>query len=306
MIKNKKIILNKIKKTRYISIVFVFIVLFCLPKIIFASTIRVSSESSVYAKDVSILNVFLDTEDEVINSLDGNVILSDNNKGNFEVKDLSLANSVFNLWPRKPSLQESNKIYFVGGVPGGIKGNNLLLFKIIVKINESGNFSISPENLKAYLNDGLATSRIISKNISTISVSDSRTNPQDKWKEIISNDNTAPESFEIKVLQDENLFDGKKFLSFETRDNESGINYYEVKEGDAKPVRTGNTYILINQKNKPDVIVTAYDKAGNFQVATLNGKCPIHWGSIIVTLIILVVLYKIIKRIRKNRKNEKV
>jgi hypothetical protein len=303
--KYKKLILNKIQNLKYLSI-FIFAILICLPNTTFAATIKVSSESSVYAKDVSILNVFIDTEDEVINSLDGYVILSDNNKGNFEIKDLSLVNSVFNLWPRKPSLQESNKIYFVGGLPGGIKGNNLLLFKIIVKINEPGNFSISPENLKAYLNDGLATSRSIVKNVSTISISESRNSPQDKWKEIISNDNTAPENFEIKVIQDDNLFDGKKFLSFETTDKESGINYYEVKEGDAKAVRTGNTYILIDQKNKPDVIVTAYDKAGNFQVATLNGKDPIHWRSIIITLIILTVLYKIIKRIRKNRKNAKV
>lgn len=302
--KYKKLILNKIKNLKYLSI-FIFVILICLPNTTFAATIKVSSESSVYAKDVSILNVFLDTEDEVINSLDGSIILSDNNKGNFEIKDLSLVNSVFNLWPRKPSLQESNKIYFVGGVPGGIKGNNLLLFKIIVKINESGNFSISPENLKAYLNDGLATSRSIVKNVSTISIGEARNNPQDKWKEIISNDNTAPENFEIKVIQDDNLFDGKKFLSFETTDKESGINYYEVKEGDAKAVRTGNTYILIDQKNKPDVIVTAYDKAGNFQVATLNGKGPIHWGSILITLIILIVIYKIIKRVRKNRQNEK-
>lgn len=301
--KYKNLILNNIKNIKRLLIVFA--VLFCFPSNIFAANLRVSSESTVYAKDVNILNVFLDTEDETINSLDGYVILSDTNNGNFEVKDLSLVNSVFNLWPRKPSLQESNTIYFVGGTPGGVKGNNLLIFKIIVKINEPGNFSISPKNLKAYLNDGLATSRNIEKNISNISIGNSRTNPEDKWKEIISNDNTAPESFEIKNIQDDNLFDGKKFLSFETTDKESGINYYEVKEGDAKAVRTGNTYILIDQKNKLDVIVTAYDKAGNFQMATLNGKEPIHWRSILVTLVILIVFYKLIKRVNKNRKDEK-
>lgn len=294
-----KIINLTLKNAFYFLIISIFIFNF-MPSRSSAAFIYSSSENMTSKGDTAIINVFLNTESELINSLDGSIILSDNYGGNFEVKDISLVGSSFSIWPRSPSLEEGHKIYFVGGVPGGINNERALLFKIIVKINESGDFSIKPDTVTAYLNDGLATQRNITSKDSVISINQPNGSPIDRWQEIISNDNIAPEPFKIDLIKDSNLFDGKKFISFESFDLQSGIDHYEVKEGDYPSVRTGTNYILINQKGDPKIIVTAYDKAGNFQVSTLGQKESINWFGIIISVAIIFIAYNIIKRLFKK------
>lgn len=285
--------------------VFVFAIIAMSPDKIFAATINASSDGMISAGDTSIIGVYLNTENELINTVDGTLELSDEHNGNFEVTDFSIVSSALTMWPRKPSLESGNKISFVGGVPNGIKGDHLLLFRIIVKINDKGHFTIKPSSINAYLSDGLATQRTISKSISSIVVGPASSESNNKWQDIISKDNTAPISFQISLMQDSSLYDGKKFLLFDTNDTESGINYYEVREGNYPTIRTGNTYVLINQDSKIDVTVTAYDKAGNFQIATYKEREPIHWMSIFVTLIIIFVLYRVVRKIIRKRKNAK-
>lgn len=289
------------KNIKYNLIIIFLLLTAVLPSRTFAAKINASSTDTISSGDTSIINIYLDTEGKQINSIDGSIILQDKNGGNFEVKDLSLTNSVFNMWPNKPSLEEGHKIKFVGGIAGGVTGDHLLVFKIIVKINEVGEFKIMPNNITAYLNDGVPTPINITEGVSTIVVNAKKEEPQNKWMEIISNDNTAPNKFEVKLLQDPFLYNGNKFITFETTDDESGIDYYEVIEGNNEGVRSGRDYVLINQNKNVKITVTAYDKAGNFQVASINTREPINWGSIVVTLLILFVLYKIIKKFRKKK-----
>lgn len=282
--------------TKYITLFFILTFFLCIPAQSMAATIRASSSTALSAGDTAIISVFLDTEGETINSIDGAVLLTDTHGGNFTIKDISVSNSVFTLWPRKPSLGEGHRISLIGGIPGGITGDSLLLFKAIVTINEAGTFSIRPDTLVAYLNDGLGTTRTITKDTSTITVGQRRAATKDNWQEIISNDNVAPETFGITLVQDTNLYEGKKFLSFETTDTASGISYYTVKEGAYPSVRTGNSYILIDQNIPEDVVVTAYDKAGNFQVSVFKNKTPIQWGTVGVALLGISGIYIIYKR----------
>ncbi|QQR50400.1 hypothetical protein IPF86_00560 [Candidatus Nomurabacteria bacterium] len=286
----------------YFITVTLFITSFALPVTSYAVAIRASSNSALVAGDTSIIDIYLDTEGEQINSVDGSLTLSDTHNGNFEIKDLSVVNSVFTLWPRKPSLEEGN-INFVGGLPGGVSGDKLLLFKVIVKINQPGDFTIKPSSVTAYLNDGLGTPSTVVKDISIISVRVANESNIDKWQEIISNDNIPPEAFTVEVLQDSYLYDGKKFLSFETTDGQSGISYYEVREGTNPGVRSGSHYVLINQTQDVDVTVLAYDKAGNFQTATVVSKEPINWVAIVVSVLIIICLYAFIKLILRWKYN---
>ena len=275
-----------------------------IPSTISAASLSVSSGSPVSSGDTSIIEVYLNTEGQAVNSVDGAIVLSDSYQGNFEIKDISLTNSAFTMWPRKPSVGEGHKVSFVGGLPGGISGNRLLLFKLIVKINKAGEFKITPENMVMYLNDGLGTAVNLEKNVLTINVGESRGDPVDKWQDVIAKDNTAPERFEISLNQDPNLFDGKKFISFETTDVESGVDYYEVKEGSYGVVRTGTNYVLIEQEKELKIVVYAFDKAGNFQVATMNDSDQINWLGVIVVLLVVVVARKIILRIKHKNINK--
>ncbi len=282
--------------------ILVSVCVFFIPRFSDAATITASSTDTIASGDTSIIHVYLDTEGEVINSVDGAVTLSDEHGGNFEIKDLNTTNSVFTLWPNKPSLETGHAIKFIGGTPGGVTGERLLLFKIVLKINQTGIFTITPGTTTAYLNDGVPTPRLVTKETSSITVGPPRADAQDKWTEVISNDNTAPFAFTVSLISDPYLYDGKKFVSFETTDSESGISHYEVQEGARTPVRSGTNYILIDQKNNIDITVTAYDKAGNFQVAVLSTREPINWLGIIATLFILGIVYFIIKKLRKKKK----
>ncbi len=291
---------NSLKLNKIIASLFLFSVVF-IPGTIFSASLSVSSGSAVSAGDTSIIEVYLNTEGQTVNSVDGSITVSDSYQGNFEIKDVSLTNSAFTMWPRRPSLEEGHKISFVGGVPGGVNGSRLLLFKLIVKINKSGEFKITPGSIMVYLNDGLGTAVEVKKDVLTINVSDSKGSPVDKWEEIIAKDNTAPDKFEVVLNQDINLFEGKKFLSFETTDAESGVDYYEVKEGSYPVVRSGTNYVLIEQEKDLKVVVYAYDKAGNFQVATFDSRGPINWLGIIVVVLVVVFARRIILKIKRKK-----
>lgn len=296
---------NKISKQTKLFSLALFGLVFFLPKVSFGATISASSMSSVSAGDTTIIDVYLDTEGQVVNTIDGFVSLSYGQDDNFEIKEISLANSSFTIWPRKPSLESGHKIYFVGGIPGGLNTDRALLFKIIAKLNSPGDFTIKPENLTAYLNDGLGTAIKITKDSSVVKISSANGEPKDSWKEIVSNDNVPPARFEVKIIKDENLFDGRKFAYFETTDDGSGIDRYEVREGNGPSVRSGTSYVLINQEKDLDLVVTAYDKAGNYQIATLKNKQPINWAGILVSVALVLVLTSIIKKVLKivRRKN---
>lgn len=293
--KNKLVKLNK-----HYLILFSLMVFLC-PYNSFAASIKISAESSVFAGDTSILNVYLDTEGQVVNSIDGSLTLSDEQNGNFEVQEISLVNSVFTMWPRKPSLEVGNTISFVGGSPEGLSGSRLLLYKVIVKINAPGEFSVVPNETKVYLHDGQGTLIQTNSPVSKIIVGEAKDDVQNKWQEIVSKDNIAPAPFSINLFKDQSLYDGKKFILFETTDSESGISHYEVKEGDYPFVRSGTTYLLIEQDSNKDVVVIAYDKAGNFQTSTLKQKAPINWFGVVVVILLIILIRKIIRRFRRKR-----
>jgi hypothetical protein len=274
------------------------------PYQVFSASIFSSSIDAISAGDTAVINVFVNTEGETINSIDGSIVLLDENRGNFEVKDLVVVDSAFVFWTRKPSLESKQEIFFSGGTPNGIKGERLLVFKIIVKINQPGKFTIKSKNLNVYLNDGLVTSKEIKKSESVISVSEMASEAQDNWEKIISNDNTPPKPFEIFLGQDPSLYEGMKFVTFNAEDAESGIAYYQIKEGDYEYVRTGTVYVLRDQNKIRNITVKAYDKAGNIQTSSLDlGKSGINWKAIGFVLIpVLLIFYrkKISKLFRKN------
>ena len=121
-------------------------------------------------------------------------------------------------------------------------------------------------------------------------------------------DTISPESFNIEI-QRKDPFDPQPILFFGTTDETSGIEYYEIKidKGEPAVVSAGiqeiSYQILPQPSGKHLVEVKAFDKAGNFSLATAEfevlllatpaffkiGKIAIDYLTIIVTLIILIV-----------------
>jgi hypothetical protein len=81
-------------------------------------------------------------------------------------------------------------------------------------------------------------------------------------------DTTLPLPFEIEV-QREDPTDPQPVLLFETIDELSGIEYYEVKIGEGEPFRLSSSYKLPPQApGKHQILVKAFDKAGNYTSAS--------------------------------------
>ena len=204
----------------------------------------------------------------------------------------------------------NTRISFTGGSPGGFVSTDAIIFNIALKFNKTGLVSLSPNNTAVYLHDGKGTTDEVSVRDIFINVlpREPNTDPVDDLSVIISNDTVPPEPFEIFLGQDDTVFDGKKFLSFNTIDKQSGISYYEVYEGNLPLVRSENTYILKEQRKPVEVIVIAYDDAGNSRKAVyspapdttayLNIAGLI--GAVLLSIILFILIFRMV--FKKKRK----
>ncbi len=273
----------------------------------FAATVYLeSSNSNISVGDTVIVSVKINAEGITINTVEGDIALSSGSNNNLTVKEFSLANSSFGLWPRTPSLsKDGSVISFVGGVPGGFNIEGATLFKIIFEAKKEGSVTITPKNIVVFASDGKGTKLSVQTKSLVIKVGPKKagTNPSDEWQSIVAQDNIPPEDFIIVLGQDNSLFDGKKFVFFSAKDNQSGVSYYEVSENDAPAVRSGSTYVLQNQNGDVKLKVTAFDKAGNKKIATYPSSRPISWARIIIAVFLIIILRIIYKKWRKSKKN---
>ncbi len=285
------------KYTKVIAILIVLVGIGCQRAS--AATVFVeSSRDQISVGDSVIISVKINAEGEVINTIDGNIAIEDG-VGKSSVKEFSLANSVFGMWPRTPSLDSKGKlISFVGGVPGGMSIENATVFKFVLNADKEGTIRIIPKNTLVFLNDNKGTqTKTVLKDLSIKIVPKTGATNTNDWQNTLSSDKVSPEKFIIVLGQDQKVYDGKIFAYFSAVDNQSGIDHYEVIENDSKAVRSGSVYIPNDQSNKLRLKVTAFDKAGNSTISYYpNSSKPIAWGWIIVVIILGLVgrfIYKI-------------
>ncbi len=297
-IPKKKQIIHK-NYFKYYYQIMILLVVFFTPYLVSAATVFVDTNSNEFgAEDKKILNIRLNTEGKNINAIEGLVGIYSPD-GPVYVRELSVGGSDFSLWPNKPSLSTSKgnvSINFVGGVPAGINKKDALLFTIALTAENPGTVYIAPVSLVGYANDGLGTPLTVNGSDVTLTVTQGQIVPKDEWKEFVNTDTQPPLPFTINIGRDPAVLEGKWFITFNATDNESGIDYYEVIEGDRKSVRSGTTYVLQNQNLSEKVIVTAFDKAGNkrsalWQTSSLNAAFfdRIMIGITLFLLVIIIV-----------------
>ena len=283
-----------------------------LPHSVLASTVYVdTNHTDFFVGDTILFHVRINSEGEDINTVEGKILL-DYLANAVLLTELNTAGSEFSLWPNKPFPSEDNtNISFVGGAPGGLVSSNAIFFNFVLKLQEPGQLLFSPNNIGVYLNDGKGTKdevRIKDLAINVLS-KESDAQPTDDWDTVISNDTTAPESFEITLGKDPSIFDNQYFIGFFTTDTESGVAYYEVKEGAGDFVRAESPYVLQDQSLQNVITVKAVDRSGNERTETLMPRTPTalsykHILFGIVACIILIILFhmyrrRLLKKIRK-------
>lgn len=265
-----------------------------------SATIYFYSETKdIYQGDIFIVETRISSPDKLINAAES-IILFDKDK--LEVKELSTGGSLFSLWLKPPIFSnEEGKISFIGGTPDGFQGKEALILKIIFLAKNDGEAKLNfQDDTLLFLHDGKGTP--ISPWLNPLSLRilkrSPEISPKDEWQLLIEKDKTPPEPFEVTVGQDPSIFDNQYFISFFTTDKESGIDHYEVKEGDRDFVRAESPYLLKDQSLQSLIQVKAIDKAGNERISELMPALPppvpfyknlLFWVAIVLTVILLII-----------------
>jgi hypothetical protein len=255
--------------------------------------------STLSRGDAVTFSVRLDTDEatgECVNAVDAVITYSEN----ITPVDVSLGDSIFNVWVEPPTINQTDRtITFAGGIPNGycgrVAGDPRLTNTLVKLIFRSPGFSIGsaddtnvatltfqPETT-AYLNDGFGTKanlQTFGAQVELFKTAGSEL--QDSWRENLGEDEIPPEAFGITLLRDQSAFDNKYFIVFNTTDKQTGIDQFQVIE---EPVSTVDLFawgaanapwetsrsphVLSDQTLNSVIRVKAIDKAGNEYIATL-------------------------------------
>jgi len=157
----KSMVIHKIELNK--SLVW-FSVLFsvCLviaPSGVMAATLYLIPQSqTVYQGDSFIAEIRLDTENKEINTVKVDLKFPSNL---LEVVDINKGGSILTLWPQEPAVS-NGELSFIGGVPGGFKGDGII-GKIIFQGKEISKPKVNfEETCRVLLNDGKGTADSLS------------------------------------------------------------------------------------------------------------------------------------------------
>jgi len=121
-------------------------------------------------------------------------------------------------------------------------------------------------------------------------------------------DVTPPQSFQVLLSQEINEFAGQYFLTFATHDLTSGIDQYQVLEGNQLYSNAESPFILKDQTRSKAITVKAIDKAGNVSESTLlalpQKKTDRTLAIIVVFGVILIVVIITTIFIKKKQKKQ--
>lgn len=255
---------------------------------VFASKIYFEP-SKVNSEDEYLVEVRLDSEGEIINALDGKLIFPDDI---LEIKEIHDGNSSINFWIQSPKNKEKGSIVFSGITPGGITGNNLLIFSIIFKQLNNNNGKISVNDIKILKNDGEGTEAKVKITDLKLPIQSDMSIDLNKEKDIV-----PPEDFEPSILSDKDLFENKKLLVFATQDKDSGIDHYEIRNGYFDEYTIAESPFELKKTNKK-IYIKALDKAGNERVVEFYPEGRLMWyvrNGIIAIILVVIVLFGIKK-----------
>lgn len=289
-----------------VLIVFMMTFLFAAGHAHAASLFFEQSGGGVPVNQASELGLFLDTENEEVNAIEGVVLFP---SGILELDEIRDGNSIVNLWVERPRVYETaedsdgEKIFFSGIIPGGYAGSGGLIFSMDVRALEEREVVFEIREASTLLNDGKGTEAPLTTPPYSFRASSAAVTSSDTSY----SDTDMPEPFELIVATDASTFGGRYFLVFATQDKGSGMDHYEVREGAGSFVPTESPYLLRNQEMDGEIAVKAIDKSGNEREVSLPPPKPViwyekYWKSIILMGVSFAFLawYVLRKYFRKN------
>ena len=300
-------LINNMKKIGFLILLSTFYFLFSNSAMA-ASFYFESDQPAPAVGQVFKVSLMLDTQEQEINALEGQVVFSDN----LEPLEILEGETMVVFWLDKPHL-ENSQVVFSGIVPGGYRGflmpysqdyHPAKVLEIMVEAKEPGQGQISLAAGRVLLNDGLGTSTELTTQPLRLEILPILLSP----KKVYPKDIIPPEPFKALVSNDPAIFENQYFLAFAAQDKDTGVDYYQVKESRFKnPWFRGwkiaeSPYLLHDQKLTSYIFVKAVDKAGNERVAVITPQNPYKWYQdvwfyvIIMSVIFIIFLIKQKKR----------
>ncbi len=243
------------------------------------------------------IDFLINTERDNLNALEAAVVFP---KDILEFKEIRDGNSLVNFWVERPH-EDGSGVRFSGIVPGGYTGSRGLLFSLVFRAKKQGNAFVEAHDFSALRNDGVGTAAHARATPLRIIIS-SRA-PRTPSSETAMEDRVAPEQFVPEIARDPNIFEGKYFLVFATQDKGSGIDHYEVQEGDRPAVRAESPYVLQDQRRDEEIAVKAIDKRGNERLVRLAPpETYAVYRALAIWVILLIVIGAAVRYWRKKKK----
>ncbi len=299
------------------NLFFIILLLLFLPLSSWAAILYLEpAEGQYYRDDIFIVKIRIDTEGECINTIKADLSFP---QDVLEAIDFSQGDSILALWISQPEIDQSaGLISFIGGVPGGYCGRipgdpgpSDLLGKIIFKVigvKENSAEVRFLDNSQVLLNDGLGTEATLNTQRAVLTLlSGISPNPKKEWQEELTEDTIPPETFEVEIVRDPGIFEGKYFITFVTVDKQTGLDYFEVKEGEGDWQRENSPYLLKDQNLQSKILIKATDKAGNKRIIeytpVLEKKLSLYFFylySVIVLALLGLIWWFIRRRIKRQ------
>lgn len=257
-----------------------------------------SAKERVYTGEEFSVSIKLDPEGVSINAVEG-TITYDNQF--IEVNNVRVSGSIINTWIEYPKVKNKS-ISFSGIIPGGFKGirtpfsdtyNPGTILTLDLTAVKTGQAKVALQDVFSVENSSQAKQMSLSDDLWQMNIEKSTTsdNTQNKKEiETVVKDSVPPEDFDVHVIKRSDIFEGNYALLFSTTDTLSGVDRYEVREGDYDKWQVADSpYILKDQTFKNPIWVKAVDEAGNERVKEVNPpKVKSHFQFVALYIILII------------------
>lgn len=267
------------------KIFFTFLFFVLVPVGVYGAVFTVDTADEVSLGEEFLVQVFIDTEGEVLNALSGYISTGGEK---ISLENLYDGESILSVWVDRPVFDaETGRVYFSGFTPGGFVGKQLI-FSFVAKAKERGVFESLVLDAVALKNDGEGSSADTSSERKIV-----RINSDVSTSTVVFTDVFPPEVFLPTISQFVDMFEGKPFVSFATLDKTSGIDHYEYAYAFFMPnssswVETESPFELSSEGFSKRIFIKAVDRMGNERIVSIVG--PTYYRTMLLWVIIIGIV----------------